>query len=88
MELGIRRDDNGRTPIERITVDTPDVSEYIDFGIYDWVEKVTYEMLRPTLLLLENGDDESLDEVNRVIEDQGPAKADDWNAPSEAQSRR
>ena len=28
---------NGRTPIECITGDTPDVSEYIYFGFYDWV---------------------------------------------------
>ena len=88
MELGITRDDNGRTPIERIAGDTPDAFEYTDFGFYDCVEEATYEMLRHTLLLLDNGDDESLDEVNRVIEDQGSAKADDWNAPSEAQSRR
>ena len=30
---------------------------------------MTYEMLRPTLLLLENEDDEFLDEFNRVIKD-------------------
>ena len=28
---------NGRTPIEIITGDTPDISEYLDFGLYDWV---------------------------------------------------
>ena len=28
---------NGRTPIEIITGETPDISEYTDFGIYDWV---------------------------------------------------
>jgi hypothetical protein len=28
---------NGRTLIEYITGDTPDVSEFIDFGFYDWV---------------------------------------------------
>jgi hypothetical protein len=28
---------NGYTPLEMITVDTPDISEYVDFGIYDWV---------------------------------------------------
>jgi len=27
----------GRTPIECITGDTPDISEYTDFGFYDWV---------------------------------------------------
>ena len=83
MELGIRRDDNGQTPIERIIGDTPDVPEYIDFGSYDWVERMTYEMLQPILLLLENEDDEFLDELNRVIEDQGLAEANDRNAPSE-----
>ena len=83
MELGIRRDDNGRTPIERIVGDTPDVPEYIDFGSYDWVERMTYEMLQSILLLLENEDDEFLDELNRVIEDQGLAEANDRNAPSE-----
>ena len=28
---------NGRTPVEMITGETPDISEYTDFGIYDWV---------------------------------------------------
>ena len=28
---------HGRTSIEIITGDTPDISEYIDFGFYDWV---------------------------------------------------
>ena len=28
---------NGRTPIEYITGETPDISEYLDFGFYDWV---------------------------------------------------
>ena len=27
----------GRTPIEIITGETPDISEYVDFGFYDWV---------------------------------------------------
>ena len=27
----------GRTPIEAITGETPDISEYTDFGFYDWV---------------------------------------------------
>ena len=27
----------GRTPIECISGDTPDISEYLDFGFYDWV---------------------------------------------------
>jgi hypothetical protein len=26
----------GRTPIEQITGETPDISEYLDFGFYDW----------------------------------------------------
>ena len=28
---------NGRTPLEFITGETPDISEYLDFSIYDWV---------------------------------------------------
>ena len=28
---------NGRTPIEKLTGETPDISEYLDFGFYDWV---------------------------------------------------
>ena len=28
---------NGRTPMEIITGDTPEISEYLDFGFYDWV---------------------------------------------------
>ena len=27
----------GRTPLEQITGETPDISEYLDFGFYDWV---------------------------------------------------
>ena len=27
----------GRTPIETLTGETPDISEYMDFGFYDWV---------------------------------------------------
>ena len=27
----------GRTPIEQITGETPDISEYLDFSFYDWV---------------------------------------------------
>jgi hypothetical protein len=27
----------GRTPIEFVTGETPDISEYLDFGFYDWV---------------------------------------------------
>ena len=42
-----RYSDN-RTPIEIITGDTPDISEYMDFGFYDWV---TY---RPNAGLGEN----------------------------------
>ena len=37
-----------RTPLESITGDTPDISEYVDFGFYDWV---TY---RPNAGLGEN----------------------------------
>jgi hypothetical protein len=28
---------NGRCPLERITGETVDISEYLDFGFYDWV---------------------------------------------------
>lgn len=28
---------NGRTPLEIITGETPDITEYLDFGLYDWV---------------------------------------------------
>ena len=28
---------DGRTPIEKLTGETPDISEYLDFGFYDWV---------------------------------------------------
>ena len=28
---------NGRTPIEIITGETPDISEYTDFSFYDWI---------------------------------------------------
>lgn len=28
---------NGRTPLEIMTGETPDISEYLDFGFYDWV---------------------------------------------------
>jgi hypothetical protein len=27
----------GRTPVEQVTGETPDISEYLDFGFYDWV---------------------------------------------------
>ena len=27
----------GRTPLEMLTGETPDISEYLDFGFYDWV---------------------------------------------------
>ena len=37
LTVNSSRYSNGWTPIERITGDTPDVSEYIDFGFYDWV---------------------------------------------------
>jgi hypothetical protein len=28
---------DGRTPLEQLTGETPDISEYLDFGFYDWV---------------------------------------------------
>jgi hypothetical protein len=27
----------GQTPLEQLTGETPDISEYLDFGFYDWV---------------------------------------------------
>ncbi len=27
----------GRAPIEQLTGETPDISEYLDFSFYDWV---------------------------------------------------
>ena len=27
---------DGKTPLEIITGETPDLSEYLDFGFYDW----------------------------------------------------
>ena len=27
----------GRTPLEALTGETPDISQYLDFGFYDWV---------------------------------------------------
>ena len=27
----------GRTPNEQVTGKTPDISEYLDFGFFDWV---------------------------------------------------
>jgi hypothetical protein len=27
----------GITPMEQITGETPDISEYLDFGLYDWI---------------------------------------------------
>ena len=43
--------------------------EYIVFRSYDWVKRMTYEMLRPMLLSLGNEDNEFLDEFNLVIKD-------------------
>ena len=28
---------DGRTPIEQVTGEAPNISEYLDFGFYDWV---------------------------------------------------
>ena len=37
MTVSSTRYANGRTPLEIITGETPDISEYLDFGFYDWV---------------------------------------------------
>jgi hypothetical protein len=28
---------HGRTPMEEVTDETPNISEYLDFGFYDWI---------------------------------------------------
>ena len=33
----LSRYSKGRTPLEIITGETPDISEYLDFAFYDWV---------------------------------------------------
>ena len=37
MTFKISRYSNGRTPLRIITGETPDSSEYLDLGLYDWV---------------------------------------------------
>ena len=37
MTVSSSRYAGGRTPIEIITGETPDISEYVDFGFYNWV---------------------------------------------------
>ena len=37
MAVNSSRYSNGQTPLEIITGKTPYVSEYLDFGFYDWV---------------------------------------------------
>ena len=37
MSVSSSRYANGRTPLEIISGETPDISEYTDFGFYDWV---------------------------------------------------
>ena len=41
---------NGRTPVEIITGETPDISEYTDFGIYNWVTYRTNAGMGPVSL--------------------------------------
>ena len=41
---------NGRTPVEIITGETPDISEYTDFSIYDWVTYRTNAGMGPISL--------------------------------------
>ena len=41
MTVSSSRYANGRTPLEYITGETPDISEYLDFGFYDWVTYCT-----------------------------------------------
>ena len=37
ISVSMSRYAKGRTPLEVITGETPDISEYLDFGFYDWV---------------------------------------------------
>ena len=37
LTVNASRYSNGRTPLEVITGETPDISEYLDFSFYDWV---------------------------------------------------
>ena len=37
LTFNISRYSDGRTPMEIITGETPDLSEYLGFGLYDWV---------------------------------------------------
>ena len=37
LSVSISRYASGRTPLEYITGETPDISEYLDFIFYDWV---------------------------------------------------
>jgi hypothetical protein len=39
-----------RTPLEIITGETPNISEYLDFGIYDWITFKTNAGLAPPVL--------------------------------------
>ena len=41
---------DGRTPLEIITGETPDISEYLDFGFYDWARYTTNAGLGETSL--------------------------------------
>ena len=43
-------DQKGQTPLERITGDTMDISEYLDFGFYDWCSYHENAGLGPTKL--------------------------------------
>ena len=37
LTVNSSRYSDGRTPLEIITGETPDQSEYLDFGFYEWV---------------------------------------------------
>ena len=37
LSVSSSRHAGGRTPLEIISGETPDISEYVDFGFYDWV---------------------------------------------------
>ena len=45
LTVNISRYSDGITPLETITGETPDLSEYPDFGFYDWVTSLNNAVL-------------------------------------------
>ena len=48
VTANLSRYSKGRVPLEMITGETPDISEYLDFAFYDWVQYRTEGGLGPT----------------------------------------